>query len=98
MKKKQSADRELWNLDTTLALLILPRLKRYREICPGHPGVLNNMEEWHAILDKMIRSFEYYAGDDKFTIIANKKKRNALLKKIDLGMKLFAEWYGGLWI
>lgn len=83
-------DTELWNLDVTIAEFILPRLKKFREVCFGYPGDLNSQEEWHSILDKIIKAMEIIDSDDKIL-----SQKDFLLK--EEGLKLFAEYFSNLW-
>jgi hypothetical protein len=58
-------DYDMWNLDHSLALVILPLLKKFRSSERwGHPPTIENMEEWNKILDKMIWSFKQLVDDD----------------------------------
>lgn len=53
------SDRECWQLPDTLTAFILPRLKHYKKMKRvGFPSELTE-EEWEAILDEIIWSFEY---------------------------------------
>jgi hypothetical protein len=58
-------DRELWNLDVTIAKFILPRLKRYKDMTSGAPSGLYQIE-WGLILSDIIQAFEYIVVDDNF--------------------------------
>ena len=79
---------DMFNLDYTLSLVILPALKRFRKLrrTPGRMSV----EEWNSILDKMI---------DAFDIIANGKcwPNEEEEIRVRKGLKLFAKWYTTLW-
>lgn len=48
---------DTWNMDETLAHIILPMLKQLKVTMHGYPADLTE-EEWHEILNKMIFSFE----------------------------------------
>ena len=85
------SDEDLFSLDDTISRFILPRLKAFRE-CPGgyNDSIFNNIEEWIACIDKMIRAFEVmvedeWFGDDKLT------------KEKEEGFRLFYVFYGALW-
>lgn len=58
-------DSETWGLDHTIALFVLPRLKRFKEIetTAFPPQDNEGWEEWNAILEKMIEGFECYSND-----------------------------------
>lgn len=82
-------DSETWSLDHSLAKLILPRLKRFKELNNGIPYGLNE-ENWNAALDKMIAGFEVHVkgswqADKKDMVIARR------------GIALFAKYYPCLW-
>ena len=86
---------ELWNLDTTIAEWILPRLRRFREISDGYPSVLSE-EEWNEILDKIIHGFELIAGQFQVEPYIGNSER--IETEIEEGMNLFAKWIRALWI
>jgi len=44
IKERGFDSTELWNLDYTIALFILPRLKVFREAEAGHPGSLTQVK------------------------------------------------------
>lgn len=85
-------DTELWGLDISIAKFILPRLKAFRKSHHGHPGCLT-AETWNEILDKMIVSFQMVL-DDKSDWL---KEDSEEFRVYDEGMKLFFEYYRGLW-
>lgn len=84
---------EVWGLDCTLAKFILPRLIKFKQInVNSHPSNLSGMEEWHAIIDKMIWSFEKVIKDDWNMKNAEKEQERYLE-----GMHLFADYFKDLW-
>ena len=83
-------DSETWSLFYTITKFILPRLKCFREVYAGYPGSTTS-EEWKSILDKMIRAFELVLRDN------SKWMDEAEEKEYQEGMKLFSEWFRGLW-
>ena len=91
-------EREIWSLQTRISNFILPRLKLYREMSVGHPGRVATTEEWHNILDKMIKSFEIsslifeHRTDPNYNI--NYNEGYNLYKE---GMELFKEYFLDLW-
>lgn len=95
---------ECWNLDATLAALILPRLIHFRDNHSGAPGclfecdkkgnILNEEEgcqKWEKILDKMIWTFYLYISVDSLYWTEEQKQQ------INEGLKLFAEYFQSLW-
>lgn len=82
-------DSETWNLDTSLAKVILPRLKRFKELTVGCP-VDVTWEEWGNTLDTMIKAFEWFAAD------CNERDED-FYTEAHKGVELFAKYYGHLW-
>lgn len=62
--------KETWCLDKTLAMYIIPRLKKFKEISYGYPNHedIDSLEKWNDILDKMILAFEYSIDLDEYWI------------------------------
>lgn len=73
---------ELWNLDTTLAKFLLPRLKAAKALHYGIPE--------HE-MSAMIEAFEFMLTDSYFT---RSEIHNEMVQK---GLKLFLHNYLGLW-
>lgn len=69
---------------------IFPRLKTFKKNTIGHPSSLESMDEWYAILDKMIDAFTYIAdgGIPEIDFIMGNDEIN---KKIDEGLDLFRQ-------
>lgn len=94
---------ECWNLDETLAALILPRLIHFRDNHCCAPSCLFEYDEfdhikeedgfkkWNEILDKMIWAFYLYISVDPLYWTEEQKQQ------IDEGLKLFAEYFQSLW-
>lgn len=77
---------ELWNLNTTIAKFILPRLKHFQIICNSD----ENAKMYKAI-GKMIDTFNYYAKDSH-EVLSDKE-----YKKVCKGLKLFAKYFPAFW-
>ena len=88
---------DVWNMDDTLARIIVPMLKKFKEQGNSRPSNLSE-KKWNDILDQMIWSFEQIieGRDDAARDLSPEeyKKHN---KRIDDGMKLFAKYYRHLW-
>lgn len=106
-------DFELWNFDVTICDWIIPRLKRFKQINMGYPGIppYDTQEKWDAAIDQMIRSFELlrYAPIDldenlepRDDVYFNMERHQAVYEKwkaeTDKGLKIFAEHFSDLWI
>jgi len=99
IKKKRGLSKirpeELWGLDVTLAKYILPRLIKFKEInTNSHPQELNNMKEWHDIIDKMIWSFQKIIKDDWSPVYGELGREN--MRYLE-GMRLFGYHFNDLW-
>lgn len=68
-------DTECWNLNTTIAAFILPRLKVFKEQMNAWPGVepYDTFEKWEDAIDKMIYSFDHIVYEDKYDDERDKK-------------------------
>lgn len=62
-KERGFDNSELWSLNTTIYAFALPRLKAFKEYTKSYPVALNSMDEWQAILDKMITGLALYIED-----------------------------------
>ncbi len=80
-------DSDTWSLDYSLAKLILPRLKRFKEIT----NVAYDQERLDDI-DKMIKAFEFLGSEERWDC-TDKNKWN----EVQEGLDLFAKHYVGLW-
>lgn len=104
--KVEIHDYDTWNLDNTLAHIILPALVTFRANMIGTPGKYlkyvteeptdedwdNAHKRWEADLDKMIFAFESIIKDDFSRADPEEEK------KVEEGLKLFGENYSHLWI
>ena len=101
---------DTYSLCDTLALVIYPALKKFREIgiigCPGSLAegktVEEGCKEWGEMIDKMIFSFQEIANNNKNQppLTRTEEQKNNYLayhKKIQEGLNLFAKYYQNLW-
>ena len=68
-------DTECWNLDSTVAKFILPRLIVFRKNTNGYPGnsEIPTFEKWLEVLDKMIFAFDHIVNEEKYDDERNEK-------------------------
>ena len=93
--------KETWNLDYTIAKFVLPRLKLFKKLNNGYPGIegMETEEKWDEALYKMIWSFEQVANDYEICMPINFKdsdwrdKCNDMNDKIQECLLLFAKWF-----
>ena len=77
----------------SLADWIIPRLRRFKELATGYPADITSFEQWQAIIDEIIWTFEYIQKESSWS--DRHWKRNS--KRMEAGLALFAEYLTGLW-
>lgn len=82
---------DTFNVDVTLAYIIIPVLQGYRDNLHGWPNDLADMKDWEEILDKMIWAFTVHLEDEDFDL--SKEERN----RVQEGFDLFGKYYRNLW-
>ena len=96
---------DTWNMDETMAHIILPMLKQLRKKKHSYPSSLPNEAAWNDIVDKMIFSFssklndwedQFHSGVQDIVWVDNKDGTSSMEKgpndtyKIDVeGMKAY---------
>lgn len=82
------SDRDLWNLDDTLAQWLLPRLKAFQKKTFGHPYGFESEEEWKAAIGEMIWAIERrWSHTLSVDEVARQEK----------GFELFGKYWRALW-
>lgn len=81
---------DLYNMYNTFAIVIAPCLRQFREERAGYPSAITS-EEWEAILDELVWTFDKLIEDDTGIISSEDEKR------VQAGMELFGKWYRHLW-
>ena len=84
-------NKEVKDLNTTITSFVLPRLKRFKELNNGFPGMDFTEESWDAELDKMILAFNLLNIRSCYNLSAKD------LDNIKKGLRSFATYYGHLW-
>lgn len=107
MNNKKIKDKEIYNLDVTIAKFIYPRLKMFKKNKCGRPGCFMGHKKkmtddekhklWDITLDKMIYAFEYYSDRWDWEYDISEKEANKRWNKIEEGMNLFMKHFQGLW-
>jgi hypothetical protein len=83
-------DRELWDLNLTMAKFVLPRLKAFRSCTRCHPCHLTE-RQWHAELDTMVEAFELLNSHDRLSLSDSDSQ------KVRRGLRLLACRFETLW-
>jgi len=82
-------DGDTFSLDHSLAKLIAPRLKRFKEVSIAVPYGVEE-KEWAEMLDTMIASFEYFGSETRWLNPQEEIKHQK-------GIDLFSKYYTSLW-
>lgn len=82
-----------WNLDTSIAKYIYPRLVMFKNVHIGRPINLSCDKDWLNILDEMIDGFKLIADDDAVFEYNNKNS----MKKMKRAIELLHKHYFDLW-
>ena len=90
-------DTETWHIDRTMALFIIPRLKRFIEVNNGIPTG-ETVESYNEKLNFIISAFENYYTTNKYyestDIEERKQLTNDVRKAVDYLSKLWFElWW-----
>jgi hypothetical protein len=106
-------DRELWDLDDTVAKFIIPRLEAFRDmermsypdleasfpvISARYNPPGEDLVVWFAMIDKMIQSFRMFQEYDFFD--GNEYRSKLDESKVQYakeGLELFSEYLHNLW-
>jgi len=88
------SDDECWNLDRSLAVWLLPRLKKLAQDSKviGYPAELTE-EKWDKILSKIIHSLEIKTSDDGIP----HNQLTPAFKEYSEGIELLGKWFDALW-
>jgi uncharacterized protein YqcC (DUF446 family) len=87
-------DTETWHLDKTLALFLIPRLKRFIQVNNGFPNG-ETIESYIEKLRFVIKSFEeYYLEENVDTSLEIEKER---LKNAQQAVELLSKLWFCLW-
>ena len=93
-KQRGFDDSEIWNLDMSLSLFLLPRLKRLREVIQGYPPICKSFEEWISILDEIIWMFATYSSD---TYQNYEPKNKQYFEEVNQRIEKASELLGKYW-
>lgn len=74
---KGYSDYDTWDLDVYYSNMIIASLSQFRAETMGYPGYMENINEWYAILDKIIFLLKQANGDEPL------EEKNKLAKWYD---------------
>lgn len=89
-------DTETWHLDRTMALFIIPRLKRFMEV---NNGIANGEteESYYEKLRFIIQAFENYYATDKYFNSVDIEERKKLTDDVRLAVEYLSKLWFELW-
>jgi len=89
-------DTETWHLDRTMALFIIPRLKRFMEV---NNGIANGEteESYYEKLRFIIQAFENYYATDKYFNSVDIEERKKLTDDVRLAVDYLSKLWFELW-
>ena len=90
-------DTETWHMDRTIALFIIPRLKKFIEINNGIP-IGESVESYNEKLRFIINAFENYYATNKYYESVDDNERKQLTEDVRLAVEyLFKLWFELWW-
>ena len=93
--KKDMYD-DCYNLDMTIAIFVLPRIKFLKARRFGYPGEEGmTMEKWGEILDEMIWTFDHISNK---SISFGQDMNKEIQDRVQNGLNLFAKYFRSLWL
>jgi hypothetical protein len=89
-------DTETWHIDRTLALFIIPRLKRFIEVNNGIPNG-ETVESYNEKLNFIISAFENYYSTDRYYQSTDIAERERLTDDVRKAVGLLSNLWFELW-
>jgi uncharacterized protein YqcC (DUF446 family) len=89
-------DTETWHIDRTLALFIIPRLKRFIEVNNGIPNG-ETVESYNEKLNFIINAFENYYATDRYYQSTDSAERKQLTDDVRKAVGLLSNLWFELW-
>ena len=89
-------DTETWHMDRTMALFIIPRLKRFMEVNNGIP-IGETEESYDEKLRFIIQAFENYYVSDKYFNSVDIEERKKLTDDVRLAVEYLSKLWFELW-
>lgn len=92
---------ETFNLDITLSLFLLKRLKYFAKNIHGIPSGLKTKEEWESIVKEIIWALKFHLNEDemisKFVEKGEKDKLTKSFKRMNQGFEYLGKYFCSLW-
>jgi hypothetical protein len=89
-------DTETWHMDRTMALFIIPRLKRFMEVNNGIPNG-ETQESYDEKIKYIISAFENYYVSDKYFNSVDIEERKKLTDDVRQALDYLSKLWFELW-
>ncbi len=89
-------DTETWHMDRTIALFIIPRLKKFIEVNNGIPTG-ETVESYDEKLNFIISAFENYYATDKYYQSTDNEERKQLTDDVKQAVEYLSKLWFELW-
>ena len=89
-------DTETWHMDRTIALFIIPRLKKFIEVNNGIPTG-ETIESYNEKLNFIISAFENYYATNKYYESVDDKERQQLTDDVRKAVDFLSKLWFELW-
>ena len=89
-------DTETWHMDRTIALFIIPRLRKFIEVNNGIP-TCETVESYNEKLRFIISAFENYYATNKYYESVDDNERKQLTDDVKLAVEYLSKLWFELW-
>lgn len=89
-------DTETWHMDRTIALFIIPRLKKFIEVNNGIPNG-ETIETYNQKLNFIISAFENYYATNKYYESVDDNERKQLTDDVKLAVEYLSKLWFEMW-
>ena len=89
-------DTETWHMDRTIALFIIPRLKKFIEVNNGIPNG-ETIESYNQKLNFIISAFENYYATNKYYESVDDNERKQLTDDVKLAVEYLSKLWFEMW-
>lgn len=89
-------DTETWHMDRTIALFIIPRLKKFIQVNNGIPNG-ETIETYNEKLNFIISAFENYYATNKYYESVDDNERKQLTDDVKLAVEYLSKLWFEMW-
>ena len=89
-------DTETWHMDRTIALFIIPRLKKFIQVNNGIPNG-ETIETYNQKLNFIISAFENYYASNKYYESVDDNERKQLTDDVKLAVEYLSKLWFEMW-